>query len=82
MLGATIGLIVLLNKEGYFDKPPLKTYPNDWKPAYEQFCIEDGNTKKDCYCAITLVDLASPSAYLNGEVIHMETKEMLKHICL
>lgn len=82
MLGATLGLIVLLNKEGMFDRKPLKAYANDWKPAFEQLCVEDTASRSGCLCALELVGRESPDVELDGERIYFETKELLRGVCL
>ena len=53
-----------------------------WKPEYEQLCVEDSNTKKDCLCAVRFIEQSTPSSELSGEQIYENTKDMLKGTCL
>ena len=86
-LGATLGLIVLLNQQGYLALPEKKPFSRlrengSWKASYEQLCVEDTASRSGCLCAVAYVEQSSPAAELDGERIYMETKDMLKGVCL
>lgn len=81
LLGIGGGLIVLAFYANMIIQSN-KVKSQTWKPLYEQVCVEDGNSPKDCLCAVTYIDQSSPSAELNGEILYTETKGLLKGVCL
>lgn len=77
-----MGAIVLFLLSMYIENIDKQEQRGVWKADYELTCVEDGNTKKDCLCAVAFIEQSTPSAELTGDVIYIETKEDLRGVCL
>lgn len=80
--GAVLGALLLFLMSMYIENIDREVQRGLWKKDYEQTCVEDGNSPKDCLCAVAFIEQSTTAAELTGDVIYIATKENLQGVCL